>query len=79
MKFGGKKNEKRVTTPEETTFHLLHLSLLREYLDLEFTPLKSLLPFPYDLERIIDDWVRLKKSNQTVPFFHNAYNFLLFF
>jgi 5'-3' exoribonuclease 1 len=58
VKFGGKKNEKRVTTPEETTFHLLHLSLLREYLDLEFTPLKSLLPFPYDLERIIDDWVR---------------------
>jgi len=61
VKFGGKKNEKRVTTPEETTFHLLHLSLLREYLDLEFAPLKSLLPFPYDLERIIDDWVRFEK------------------
>lgn len=57
MKFGGKKNEKRVTTPEETTFHLLHLSLLREYLDLEFSALKTVLPFPYDLERVIDDWV----------------------
>jgi len=57
VKFGGKKNEKRVTTPEETTFHLLHLSLLREYLDVEFSALKTLLPFPYDLECIIDDWV----------------------
>ena len=47
----GEKNRK------ETTFHLLHLSLLREYLDLEFTPLKKSLPFHYDLERVIDDWV----------------------
>ncbi|KAF9953306.1 5'-3' exoribonuclease 1, partial [Modicella reniformis] len=38
-------------------FFLLHLSLLREYLDLEFNSLESTLPFPYDLERIIDDFV----------------------
>ena len=30
----------RSTAPEETTFHLLHLSLLREYLDFEFAKLK---------------------------------------
>ena len=30
----------RPVTPEETTFHLLHLSLMREYLDYEFSPLK---------------------------------------
>jgi 5'-3' exoribonuclease 1 len=37
VRFGGKKTaQKRTTTPEETTFHLLHLSLLREYLDHEF-------------------------------------------
>ncbi len=46
-------------TPEETTFHLLHLSLLREYLDHEFESLRSLLPFAYDLEAIIDDWILL--------------------
>lgn len=57
VKFGGKKNEKRVSTPEETTFHLLHLSLFREYLDLEFSAMKTALKFPYDLEHIIDDWV----------------------
>lgn len=30
----------RITKPEKTTFHLLHLSLFREYLDWEFSPLK---------------------------------------
>lgn len=44
--------------PEEITFHLLHLSLMREYLDFEFDTLKgSLKSFSYDLEKIIDDWV----------------------
>ena len=30
----------RITKPEKTTFHLLHLSLFREYLDWEFSELK---------------------------------------
>ena len=30
----------RTTKPEKTTFHLLHLSLFREYLDWEFSELK---------------------------------------
>jgi len=30
----------RITKPEKTTFHLLHLSLFREYLDWEFSDLK---------------------------------------
>lgn len=37
----------------------MHLSLLREYLDLEFSSLKETLPFKYDLERIIDDFILL--------------------
>ncbi|XP_054270080.1 5'-3' exoribonuclease 1 isoform X2 [Macrosteles quadrilineatus] len=57
VKYGKKNNQKRIPTPEETTFFLLHLSLMREYLDLEFQALKTALPFPYDLEHIIDDWV----------------------
>jgi 5'-3' exoribonuclease 2 len=35
----------------------LHIKILREYLSYEFGSLKEFLPFPYDLERIIDDFV----------------------
>jgi 5'-3' exoribonuclease 2 len=35
----------------------LHVDILREYLEYEFKTLNHLLPFPYDLERIIDDFV----------------------
>ncbi|KAK7867257.1 hypothetical protein R5R35_000245 [Gryllus longicercus] len=48
---------KRTTAPEDQTFFLLHLSLLREYLEMEFQVLKDKLSFPFDIEKIIDDWV----------------------
>ncbi|XP_067006470.2 5'-3' exoribonuclease 1 [Anabrus simplex] len=57
VKFGRKRKQQRASAPEETTFFLLHLSLMREYLELEFSAVKSKLPFPFDLEKIIDDWV----------------------
>ncbi|XP_063298575.1 5'-3' exoribonuclease 1 isoform X1 [Pelobates fuscus] len=57
VRFGGKKNQKRVSAPEETTFHLLHLSLMREYVDYEFSSVKNKISFEYDIERIIDDWI----------------------
>ncbi|PSN30434.1 5'-3' exoribonuclease 1, partial [Blattella germanica] len=57
VKYGRKAKQTRTSTPEETKFFLLHLSLMREYLELEFSALKSLLPFPFDIEKIIDDWV----------------------
>ena len=38
VRFG--KQSKRITKPEQQTFHLLHLSLLREYLEFEFGTLK---------------------------------------
>ncbi|KAH9508699.1 5'-3' exoribonuclease 1 [Bulinus truncatus] len=45
VRFGGRRDKnKRPTTPEETTFHLLHLSLMRDYLAYEFSDLK------YDME-----------------------------
>lgn len=56
MRFG-KKSTKRKNIPEEITFYLLHLSLMREYLELEFASLKDLLEFGFDIEKIIDDWV----------------------
>ncbi|VVD04059.1 unnamed protein product [Leptidea sinapis] len=55
VKFG--KNTQRATSPEETNFYLLHLSLLRQYLEQEFISIKDKLPFEYDLEKIVDDWV----------------------
>ncbi|XP_047520922.1 5'-3' exoribonuclease 1 isoform X3 [Pieris napi] len=55
VKFG--KTTQRATSPEETNFYLLHLSLLREYLEQEFISIKENLPFKYDIEKIVDDWV----------------------
>ena len=38
VQFG--KNAKKPSSPDAVTFHLLHLSILREYLDFEFEALK---------------------------------------
>ena len=41
VRFGSRADaKKRTATPESQTFHLLHLSLLREYIEHEFSPLK---------------------------------------
>lgn len=53
--FGRKKKPEK--SVDRQTFYLFHLSLFREYLNLEFIELKNRLSFPYDLERIIDDYV----------------------
>ncbi|KAH6577201.1 hypothetical protein BASA60_004136 [Batrachochytrium salamandrivorans] len=59
--FGRKKHSSSglSNNPAEIKFFLLHLSLFREYLDLEFNSLKETLSFKYDLERIIDDFILL--------------------
>ena len=64
---------KRTPTPEEITFHLLHLSLLREYLDYEFQELRPL-PF-YNVENIIDDWVLMGflVGNDFIPHLPNMH------
>lgn len=58
-----RKNEKtkkpKRTDSDVKTFHLLHLSLLREYLAWEFADVKEQLPFAYDMERIVDDWIMM--------------------
>jgi 5'-3' exoribonuclease 1 len=60
VKFGpAAKRKNLVGNPESINFYLLHLSLLREYLDLEFREVGSLLPFDYNLERVIDDFIVL--------------------
>lgn len=44
---------------DSINFYLLHLSLMREYLDLEFREIEPTLPFKYSLERVIDDFILL--------------------
>ncbi|GAA5924119.1 hypothetical protein JCM10213_004497 [Rhodosporidiobolus nylandii] len=60
--FGPRGGKGKTKGLENQNFFLMHLSLFREYLDLEFSSLKTLsppLPFEYDLERIIDDFILL--------------------
>ncbi|CAG7833351.1 unnamed protein product [Allacma fusca] len=56
-----KKDTYHPPLPEKTTFLLLHLSLMRDYLDEEFSDLKEKLKdnpqIEYNLENIIDDWI----------------------
>ena len=60
---------------ESQSFFLLHLSLFREYLDLEFQELRSSLPFEYSLERIIDDFILLNifVGNDFLPHLPNMH------
>lgn len=55
--FGRTRKKSAGPNPEAQNFYLMHLSLFREYLDAEFNGLRQQLPFPYDLERIIDDFI----------------------
>ena len=86
VKFG--KTQKKILTPEETNFCLLHLSLMREYLEHEFSPVKDKLMFKFDIEKIIDDWIlmgflvgndfiphlpNLHIENSALPVLYNAY------
>ncbi|XP_020295073.1 5'-3' exoribonuclease 1 isoform X2 [Pseudomyrmex gracilis] len=72
VKFG---KQQQTTTPERTKFCLLHLSLLREYIEHEFSPLKDKLPFPFDTEKIIDDWVLMGflVGNDFIPHLPNLH------
>ncbi|GIY13515.1 5'-3' exoribonuclease 1 [Caerostris darwini] len=69
VKFGGKRKQKKISTPEETTFHLLHISLLRDYLGHEFSSVKSQISFPFDLEQVVDDFVLMSflVGNDFIP------------
>ncbi|XP_012251889.2 5'-3' exoribonuclease 1 isoform X2 [Athalia rosae] len=73
IKFGNK--QKKASTPEETTFFLLHLSILREYIEHEFSSIKDKLSFPFDIEKIIDDWVLMGflVGNDFIPHLPNLH------
>ena len=55
----GRQNQKKSKELEHQNFYLMHLCIVREYLELEFQELKepSILAFPFDMERVIDDFI----------------------
>lgn len=55
----GRQTQKKSKELEHQNFYLLHLCIVREYLELEFQELKDHpeLGIPYDMERIIDDFI----------------------
>ncbi len=65
----------RLRSLSSQNFFLLHLSLLREYLDLEFSSISEELEFEYDLERIIDDFILLSVfvGNDFLPHLPNLH------
>lgn len=55
----GRQVSKKPKELEHQNFYLLHLSMVREYLELEFQELEEegALNFPFDMERVIDDFI----------------------
>ncbi|TQN73882.1 5'-3' exoribonuclease 1 [Colletotrichum shisoi] len=55
----GRVNKAKTRELEHQNFYLLHLCIVREYLELEFQELQQpgRLSFPFDLERVIDDFI----------------------
>ena len=52
-------NSSTIPKAEKTMFQFLDVGILREYLSEEFKLIRRTLPFKYDFERIIDDFVLL--------------------
>lgn len=55
----GRASKTKSKELEHQNFYLLHLCIVREYLEMEFQELqnKDVLGFPFDLERVIDDFI----------------------
>ena len=77
-----KEATKGTSRPEEITFHLLHLSVMRDYIHHEFSALRDNISkqpkdkqLKYDLERVIDDWVLMGflVGNDFVPHLPNMH------
>ncbi|KAH6611217.1 alkaline phosphatase D [Trichoderma cornu-damae] len=55
----GRASKTKSKELEHQNFYLLHLCIVREYLEMEFQELRNqgTLGFPFDLERVIDDFI----------------------
>lgn len=62
VKLNGKKSDatkgkSQRVDPSRISFNVLYLTLLRDYIERDFLPLKAKMQFKFDLEAIIDDWI----------------------
>ncbi|VBB76269.1 Putative 5'-3' exoribonuclease 1 [Podospora comata] len=59
VQFGRVKDQHKVKELEHQNFYLMHLCIVREYLELEFQELKEpgAIPMPFDMEKVIDDFI----------------------
>lgn len=57
--FGRKGGSSSKSGSNLPRFYLMYLGLMREYLELEFQSIKNNLPFAFDFERVLDDFVLL--------------------
>lgn len=55
--FGRASKNSQSKELEHQNFYLLHLCIVREFLEMEFQGLEEGLGFPFDLERVIDDFI----------------------
>jgi 5'-3' exoribonuclease 1 len=55
----GRQSKSKSKELEHQNFYLMHLCIVREYLELEFQELKEpgAMGFPFDMERVIDDFI----------------------
>ncbi|KAI9664277.1 MAG: hypothetical protein M1831_002456 [Alyxoria varia] len=57
--FGRQKDSNKTKELEHQNFYLMHLCVVREYLEMEFQQLKEpgMMEFAFDMEQIIDDFI----------------------
>src|SRR3984957_8077140 len=54
----GRSSKAKSKELEHQNFYLLHLCIVREYLEMEFQELKNgAMSFPFDMEKVIDDFI----------------------
>lgn len=51
------EGEEEEEESKQKPFQFINIGILRQYLYFEFEPLREKLPFPYDFERCVDDFV----------------------
>ncbi|KAH6987605.1 XRN 5'-3' exonuclease N-terminus-domain-containing protein [Ilyonectria sp. MPI-CAGE-AT-0026] len=73
----GRASKTKSKELEHQNFYLLHLCIVREYLEMEFQELKQdgVLSFPFDLERVIDDFILMAffVGNDFLPNLHGLH------
>ncbi|KAK6634904.1 hypothetical protein RUM44_000151 [Polyplax serrata] len=72
VEFGKKK---RMLSINEIEYNMIHLPYLRDYLYIEFEEVQDKLPFKFNLDNIIDDWILMTflLGNDFIPHLPDLY------